>query len=359
MTKTELIDMLDEYKIGLLSKATDGTIDDKYYTQTRNSLLENVSKEQIPKFIRVCRTADEFRRYMQNESSSYAGRRQLIADSINRLIEYIEEHSDEEADPFLQIKQYKRVEQIGSGGFGCVFKYHNNCLDMDFAVKVYTPIFVSSKEQEDRERRFFREANMLFQLNHMNIVKIYDAGRISEGPFIRMEYIEGYDLNELQEKHSILSFENSVNVIKPILRGLEYAHKKGIIHRDLKSSNVVFSTKEKIFKIIDFGVSAFLDTENNTKLTKTGEVVAGGTFIDPALQENPKLRDCRSDIYSIGAIWYWLLCGRAPHGSDMRSYLSNAAPNLSDRQIGIVMKCLAGNLDDRYRNCGELLEIIG
>ena len=359
MTKTELIDMLDEYKIGLLSKATDGTIDDKYYTQTRNSLLENVSKEQIPKFIKVCRTADEFRRYMQNESSSYAGRRKLITDSINRLIEYIEEHSDEEADPFLQIKQYKRVEQIGSGGFGCVFKYHNKCLDMDFAVKVYAPIFVSSKEQEDGERRFFREAKMLFLLNHMNIVKIYDAGRISEGPFIRMEYIEGYDLNELQGKYGILSFENSVNVIRPILRGLEYAHKKGIIHRDLKPSNVMFSTKEKIFKIIDFGVSAFLDTENNTKLTKTGEVVAGGTFIDPALQENPKLRDCRSDIYSIGAIWYWLLCGRAPHGSDMRSYLSNAAPNLSDRQIGIVMKCLAGNLDDRYRNCGELLEIIG
>ena len=62
---------------------------------------------------------------MQNESGNYAGRRTLITDSINRLIEYIEEHSDEEADPFLQIKQYKRVEQIGSGGFGCVFKYHN------------------------------------------------------------------------------------------------------------------------------------------------------------------------------------------------------------------------------------------
>ena len=76
MTKTELIDMLDEYKMGLLSKATDGTIDDKYYIQTRNSLLENVSiSEQIPKFIRSCRTADEFRRYMQNESSNYAGRR--------------------------------------------------------------------------------------------------------------------------------------------------------------------------------------------------------------------------------------------------------------------------------------------
>lgn len=358
MTRTELIDMLDEYKMGLLSKATDGTIDDKYYIQARNSLLENVSKEQIPKFIRSCRTADEFRRYMQNESSNYAGRRQLITDSINRLIEYIEEHSDEEADPFLQIKQYKRVEQIGSGGFGCVFKYHNDCLDMDFAVKVYSPIFVSSEEQKNGEKRFFREAKMLFQLNHVNIVKIYDAGRISEGPFIRMEYIEGYDLNELQKRRGMLSFQNSTSIIRPILNGLQYAHEKGIIHRDLKPSNVVFSTKEEIFKIIDFGVSAFLDTENNTKLTKTGEVVAGGAFIDPVLQENPKLRDCRSDIYSIGAIWYWLLCGRAPHGSDMRTYLSNAAPKLSDKQISIVMKCLAGNLEDRYGDCGEILAMI-
>lgn len=359
MTKTELIDLLDEYKMGLLSKATDGTIDDQYYTWTRNTLLENVSiKERIPKFIKSCRTADEFRRYMQNESGNYAGRRTLITDSVNSLIEYIEEHFEEESDPFLQIKQYKRVEQIGFGGFGSVFKYHNDCLDMDFAVKVYSPIFVSLDEQKNGEKRFFREAKMLFRLNHMNIVNIYDAGRISEGPFIRMEYIEGYDLNGLQKKYGMLSFEYSVKVIKSILNGLEYAHGKGIIHRDLKPSNVVFSTREKVFKIIDFGVSAFLDTDNNTKLTKTGETVAGGAFIDPLLQENPKLRDCRSDIYSVGAIWYWLLCGRAPHGSDMKAYLKNASPQLTDKQIAIVMKCLAGNLDDRYENCSELLRTI-
>ena len=358
-TKTELIDMLDEYKMGLLSKATSGTIDDKYYVQTRNTLLENASiKDQIPKFIKSCRSADEFRRYMQSESSDYAGRRRLITESINALIEYIEKHFEEEADPFLQIKQYKRIEEIGSGGFGSVFKYYNDCLDMDFAVKVYSPIFVSSDEQKDGERRFFREAKMLFQLNHTNIVKIYDAGRISEGPFIRMEYIEGYDLNGLQKKYGMLSFENSVKVIRPILNGLEYAHGKGIIHRDLKPSNVVFSTRERLFKIIDFGVSAFLDTENNTKLTKTGEAVAGGAFIDPLLQENPKLRDCRSDIYSIGAIWYWLLCGRAPHGSDMKAYLENAAPHLVENQIEIVMKCLAGNLEDRFRDCRELMVVI-
>ena len=359
MTKTELIDMLDEYKIGLLSKATDGTIDNQYYIQTRNVLLEHIrNKKQIPQFIKSCRTADEFRRYMQSESDSYAGRRKLIINSINSLIEYIEEHFMEEQDPFLQIKQYKRCEQIGFGGFGSVFKYHNDCLDMDFAIKVYSPIFVSVNEQKNGERRFFREAKMLFQLNHMNIVKIYDAGRIPEGPFIRMEYIEGYDLNGLQKKYGMLSFEDSIKVIKYIANGLEYAHEKGIVHRDLKPSNVMFSTKEKAFKIIDFGVSAFLDTDNNTKLTKTGETVAGGAFIDPLLQENPKLRDCRSDIYSIGAIWYWLLCGRAPHGSDMKTYLQNVSPQLTDKQIGIVMRCLAGNLDDRYKDCGELLKII-
>ena len=200
MTKTELIELLDEYNMGLMSKATNGTIDDKYYIQTRNSLLENASiKDQIPKFIKSCRTADEFRRYMQSEFGDYAGRRKLITDSMNRLVEYIEEHFDEETDPFSRIKQYNKVDQIGSGGFGSVFKYHNECLDMDFAVKVYSPIFVSSDEQKNGEKRFFREAKMLFQLNHTNIVKIYDAGRMAEGPFIRMEYIEGYDLIGLQK----------------------------------------------------------------------------------------------------------------------------------------------------------------
>lgn len=359
MTKTELIDTLDEYKAGLLSKATNGTIDDRYYVQTRNALMEcNDIKEKIPKFIKSCRTADEFRKYMQAEADHYAERRKIITSSINSLIEYIEEYLDEEDDPFAQIKQYKKNEQIGYGGYGTVFRYHNDCLDMDFAVKVYSPIFVSPDEQAMGEKRFFREAKMLFRLNHMNIVKIYDAGRISEGPFIRMEYIKGYDLNGLQKKCGMLNFSNSVEVIKPILNGLMYAHNKGIVHRDLKPSNVVFSTEEKLFKIIDFGVSAFLDTDNHTKLTKTGEGVTGGVFIDPLLQENPKLRDARSDIYSVGAIWYWLLCGRAPHGYDMEKYLIQAAPNLSSEEASIIMKCLAGNLIDRYRDCEELFNII-
>ena len=127
-----------------------------------------------------------------------------------------------------------------------------------------------------------------------------------------------------------------------------------MIHRDLKPRNVVYSTEERLFKIIDFGVSAFLDTENHTKLTKTGEHIAGGIFIDPLLQENPKLRDLRSDIYSVGAIWYYLLCGRAPSGSDMRNYLKQARSDLQEWEVDMIMKCLASNIDDRYGSCSEL-----
>ena len=81
-------------------------------------------------------------------------------------------------------------------------------------------------------------------------------------------------------------------------------------------------------------------------------------FIDPVLQENPKLRDARSDIYSVGAIWYYLLCGRAPSGSDMRDYLKKANAVLQDWQIDMVMKCLSSNIEDRYDSCSELQGII-
>jgi len=358
MEKNELIDLTDEFKSGLLSKATDGTIDEAFFTMARNTLMENTDKKDlIPKFIKSCRNSTEFRRYMQGEAGDYAGRRKIITEGMNELAEYFELKADP-SDPFAQIKQYRRVDEIGRGGFGAVYKYHNECLEMDFAVKVYAPIFVLPDEQKEGERRFFREAKILFGMNHDNIVKIFDAGRIEEGPFIRMEYIEGYDLNGLQEKYGILNFKNSLAVILQLLEGLAYAHQKEIIHRDLKPSNVVFATIEKRFKIIDFGVSAFLDTDKHTKLTKTGEGVAGGAFIDPLLQENPKLRDVRTDIYSVGAVWYWLLSGRPPHGSNMREYLSKASSKLTESQIDIVMKCLSGDIKERHDSCETLIDDI-
>ncbi len=355
MDKNAIIDLIDEFKSGLIAKATNGEMSEKDYKRCRDILMRVPElKLHIPAFIKSNHSANDFRSYMQAYNQHYAERRSLIHTEMDNLASYL----DKDNDPFMQMKEYTKQEELGSGGFGTVHKYHNNCLDMDFAVKIYEPIFVSSEEQSEGERRFFREAKMLFSLNSPYIARIYDAGRIDGKPYIRMEYINGYTVDDLRDREGNMEFSRSAIVITHILAGLKNAHEHGVIHRDLRPSNIMYSEHDKKFKIIDFGVSAFLDTDNHTKLTKTGEHVAGGVFIDPLLQHNPRMRDIRSDIYSVGAIWYYLLCGRAPSGSDMREYLEKANPKLKIDEIDIIMKCLSTNIENRYSSCDELLPIV-
>ena len=355
MDDKALIDLIELFKSGLLSKATNGDMDESEYTRCRNILLK-VPKltDLIPSFIKSNKTAADFRRYIQGQAPHYVDRRRIITTEMDKLIDVLETNSD----PFMQMKEYRQIDRLGKGGYGEVYRYHNDCLEMDFAVKIYNPVFVSQEEQLEGEKRFFREARIMFTLTNNHIVRLYDAGRIDGKPFIRMELIEGYDLYELHKKEGNLSFLRSALAMTHILNGLQYAHDYGVIHRDLKPSNIIYSVPEKMLKIIDFGVSAFIDTNDHTKLTKTGEHIAGGAFIDPLLQDTPGLKDPRSDIYSVGAIWYFLLCGKPPRGCDMREYLKQANSELQDNEIDIVMKCLSTDIENRYESCTQLLRII-
>ncbi len=357
MSDAALLDLIASFKIGLLHKATDGDIEESEYKRCRDILTKVPKlKSKIPDFIKNNRTAQEFRRHMQLIDQHYAGRRDHIEQEMNKLMESIEESA--ETDPFMELQKYRQLGVLGHGGYGMVYRYHNECLDMDFAVKIYEPVFVLPEEQAEGEKRFFREAKMMFALNSPYIARIYDAGRIDNKPYIRMEMIDGCDLIGLHDQEGNMGFERSSLVILHILAGLKVAHKHGVIHRDLKPSNVMFAKTDKVCKIIDFGVSAFLDADNYTKLTKTGECIAGGAYIDPVLQTNPRLRDSRVDIYSVGAIWYFLLCGRAPGGSNMRDYLKQANVELLDWQLDVIMQCLSGNISDRFASCEELADYI-
>lgn len=355
MDKNTIIDLIDEFKIGLVAKATNGDISEKDYKRCRDIIMQVPQlKAHIPVFIKNNRTAHDFRSYMQEYDQHYAGRRELINNQMDELVIKLENDND----PFMEMQEYTQLELLGSGGFGSVYRYHNNCLEMDFAVKIYEPVFVSQEEQSEGEKRFFREAKMLFSLNNIHIARIYDAGRINGKPYIRMECIKGYTIEKLREKEGNMTFSRSARVIFHILQGLKHAHKHGVIHRDLRPRNIIYAEDEHMFKIIDFGVSAFLDTDNHTKLTKTGEQIVGGVYIDPQLQQNPKLRDPRSDIYSVGAIWYYLLCGQAPSGSDMKEYLESSNQQLKLSEIDVIMKCLSSNINMRYSSCDELLPIV-
>lgn len=356
MDNEELIIKLEQFKNGLMAVATDGGFDDNEYSKLRSEFLKNpLIKNILPQFVKIYRTPLEFRRFMQEEYATYAERRSFITEHMNKVIFCVEEQG--ETNLLNNINAYELGRYLGKGGFGQVYLYYHKILDINFAIKFFDPSFPSEEAKKEGEKRFFREAKILFELHSDNIVQVYDAGYLDGKPFIRMEYIDGYDMNQLLETYSIVSFDDSLAVIIEILTGLEYAHKKGIIHRDLKPSNIMFSKKDNIFKIIDFGISTFMDVTGHTKITKTGERVAGGTYIDPQLQVNPKLRDVRSDIYSVGAIWYFLLTGQVPTGSSMKHNLMSIA-QINKEKAAIVLKCLEYDLDDRYENCGELKNIL-
>jgi len=197
---------------------------------------------------------------------------------------------------------------------------------------------------------------MLFKLNHPSIIKIYDAGLIGNRPFIRMEYFKGLNLNEVLIKHGILDKDLALTLIENVVDGLRYAHEEiGIIHRDLKPSNIMVAHPNQ-FRIIDFGLGIFVENELHSRLTKTGENVISGYFNAPELVGNPKLIDKRSDIYSIGAIWFNILLGIPPAGTSISEAI-NELPNMEPNYSNCISKCLAP-IGNRYNNCEELLNDI-
>lgn len=354
--KDTSIDFLDDFYDRLEDYATYCKIYDfNDYIEFRSELYSsNIPKDIIPKFIKENRRADDFRSYIQ-QFGGYAERRKIIKEGINTLIEYIEERYSETD---VTRVHFQNLPEIGTGGFGTVYKDHNSYINLDFAIKILTPHFSKDEDMLEWEKRFFREAKMLYKINNKHVVKIYDVGKVDNKPYIKMEFIDGYNLYKYIEIKGIVSFSDSTKIIYQIVDGLACAHQKGIIHRDIKPSNIMYCVETNTFKLIDFGIGAYIDNEDYSKLTKTGEVIANGNYCDPLLKANPALKDKRCDIYSIGCIWYFLLCGRSPSGSDMKEFLLKTNQTISDNEAEIVMKCLCIDINNRYCSCNDLLFLL-
>ncbi|MFF2889242.1 serine/threonine-protein kinase [Paenibacillus sp. NPDC057967] len=345
-TEPTLFEVIESLKVGLVSYATGNSSElsnDEYYKLRKILLSAGQISNKLPEFIKQYRSLDEFWGYIKDVSGSYAGRRQYLGEVFNPLLDELE------AGNTAMTNEYSELEVIGSGGFGEVKRMKHNLLKMDFAFKFFSPIFAN--EDERNLERFFREAQILFRLNHQSIIKVYDVGLIGSKPFIRMELFEGKNLNQVLKDHGRFPINRSIDLMIELADALSHAHEIGIVHRDIRPSNIMIARTRQV-RVIDFGLGIYLENELTSRLTRSGHNIAGGHFTAPELISNPKLIDLRTDIYSLGAVWYHLITGNVPAGSKLKEAL-HSVEGMNEETAEIILRCLE-NIEGRYQSMQEL-----
>ena len=257
------------------------------------------------------------------------------------------------------ISHYKVLDRLGEGGMGVVYLAKDLKLKRKVALKFLSKIKLGDAEAK---RRFKQEAQVSALLNHPNICTIYDIDEEGEQLFIAMEYIEGQTLQD-KIKHQIPDTEEVINIAIQIARALSEAHDKGIVHRDIKSANIITTPSGKV-KIMDFGLAQISTV--TTKLTKEGTTIGTVLYMSPEQTKGGKT-DHRSDIWSFGVVLYELLTGALPFRGDYEqaviysilneqpSGISTQAQYIPEGFHRIIQKCLAKQPEDRFQHVDEIL----
>ncbi|MEK6234540.1 MAG: protein kinase [Planctomycetales bacterium] len=272
------------------------------------------------------------------------------------------------------VGRYKLIELIGEGGMGAVFKAEEQGgMRRTVALKVMNEELL---EKPKSLRRFLREVKAAALLNHPNIVTSLDADSVGEAYFLVMEYVEGKDLHAWVKEHKRLPIDWACECIRQAAIGLQHAHKHGMVHRDVKPSNLLVicdSTRVlPVVKILDMGLVRFTDPEHieDDDLTVTGEVLGSVDYVAPEQAADAHSADVRSDIYSLGCTLFHLISGRIPFNAKtpaaklMARATSNApsASSINSRippdLDEIVSKMLHRDPDQRYQTPLEVAEAL-
>jgi eukaryotic-like serine/threonine-protein kinase len=253
------------------------------------------------------------------------------------------------------IGRYRVVDRIGRGAMGVVYAAEDETLGRRVAVKV---MMGDLEDEPEMRGRFFREARITGQLAHRNIVTVFDLGEEDGHPFIVMELLKGMPLAEHLATPAGESLDARIDIMMQICEGLQAAHSKGVVHRDVKPSNL-FVQHDGSVKILDFGVARLA----SSNLTKSGFLVGTPEYMSPE-QAQGRPVDARSDVFSAAGVFYFMLTGRGPFSSPdlpkmLRAVIHEDPPPLTDAQAPEVLrrtltKALAKSPNDRYQQCAEL-----
>lgn len=256
--------------------------------------------------------------------------------------------------------RYEITELIGIGGMADVYKATDIMENKTVAVKILKTEFSGN---EDFIRRFRNESKAIAVLSHPNIVKIFDVGFTDKVQYIVMEYIDGITLKEFMEQQSVLKWKDAIHFTIQILRALQHAHDRGIVHRDIKPQNIMLFPDGTI-KVMDFGIARFSREEGKTLSDKT---IGSVHYISPE-QARGDITDEKSDIYSVGAMLYEMLTGKKPFEAD--TPVAVALMHMQDpvrlpREINdtipegleeIILHAMQKNPSNRYQSASEMIK---
>jgi len=256
------------------------------------------------------------------------------------------------------ISHYTILEKLGEGGMGIVYKAHDTTLDRVVALKFLPHYLVSDSGEKER---FYHEARAASALNHSNITTIYEIAEHDNQLYIAMEFIEGRTLKQLIE-HDPLPMKKLLDIAIQICDGLVVAHEKRVVHRDIKSDNIMITPKGQV-KIMDFGLAK---VKGATKLTKAGSTLGTAAYMSPEQAQGEGV-DHRSDIFSFGVVLYELIATKLPFRGEHQAALMYSLINEDPQPLArfnetvtpeierIVAKALAKDPADRYQHIDEML----
>ncbi len=259
------------------------------------------------------------------------------------------------------INHFKILSKLGEGGMGVVYKAEDTKLERTVAIK-FLPREVAV--QEEAKERFKIEAKAAAALNHPNIATIHQIEEVGENTFIVMEFVEGQNLRQLLQAQGVISMDDVINFAIQIAEGLQAAHQKGIIHRDIKSANIMITENGQV-KIMDFGLAKL---PSEMQFTKTGTTIGTIAYLSPEQAHDGVAIDHRTDIWSFGVVLYEILAGQLPfrggHEMAIMYAIMNKAPEpipgLPESAAGklqaVITKTLEKDKERRYQNIADLLK---
>ena len=257
------------------------------------------------------------------------------------------------------IGNYKIIEIIGEGGMGKVFKGIDLMLEREVAIKSLRPEYA----RPDVVKRFYKEAKTLAMLNHPNIVTVYNFFQQGDDFFIVTEFVDGETLDKMIAREKAIPWKRAVPLFCQALRGIGHAHSYGIIHRNIKPTNMII-TQSGLLKVMDFGITRVLGT---ARLTRQGHLVGTAEYMSPEQIQGRDV-DARSDIYSLGIVLYEMLAGRAPFAGDSEFEILRAqveeisrpvrqlAPEVPPALEAVIAQALAKRPEQRLPTVDEFRE---